>query len=190
MNHLRTRETIIATIEARSALTFDDRTRDAVYQAYLYGRWDASAEIGFRCDAIKADAIKLLGGRKEPESGFAWLQHAKTLYGESYVFDLVSACVEQLDDPEAIGSLEGRMRWRVHTIREHTEDAGGPGRTPNDAWYLARARDRYHREGAIEVDEQATVSHGADNGAYVQAWVWVENDANANAEDHSAVKGG
>ncbi len=29
-------------------------------------------------------------------------------------------------------------------------------------------------EGALEVDDDAVVSEGEDNGAYVQAWLWVD----------------
>jgi hypothetical protein len=29
-------------------------------------------------------------------------------------------------------------------------------------------------EGSVEVDDDAKVSEGYDNGAYVQAWVWVD----------------
>ncbi len=29
------------------------------------------------------------------------------------------------------------------------------------------------RDGELEIDDNAVVSHGEDNGAYVQAWVWV-----------------
>ena len=33
--------------------------------------------------------------------------------------------------------------------------------------------DQLEREGELEFDESAVVSEGDDNGAYVQAWVWV-----------------
>ncbi len=33
----------------------------------------------------------------------------------------------------------------------------------------------HQRDGEIEVDEGAVVSLGADDGAYVQAWLWVSN---------------
>ncbi len=39
--------------------------------------------------------------------------------------------------------------------------------------YRAAAKATYHKDGEIEIDEEATVSFGDDNGAYVQAWVWV-----------------
>lgn len=35
-------------------------------------------------------------------------------------------------------------------------------------------RDRRVREGELEVDDNAIVSWGSDNGAYVQAWLWVD----------------
>jgi hypothetical protein len=40
-------------------------------------------------------------------------------------------------------------------------------------WFRNRARALYGEEGQIEVDEDAKVSVGDDEGAYVQAWVWV-----------------
>jgi hypothetical protein len=35
------------------------------------------------------------------------------------------------------------------------------------------ARAQHQREGWCEIDYDALVSEGGDNGAYVQAWVWV-----------------
>ncbi len=42
-----------------------------------------------------------------------------------------------------------------------------------DKWFRARAKELYHEEGEIEVDGDARVSIGGDDGAYVAAWVWV-----------------
>lgn len=39
--------------------------------------------------------------------------------------------------------------------------------------YIEAARLIYADEGVIEIDDSAKVSRGEDNGAYVQAWVWV-----------------
>lgn len=39
--------------------------------------------------------------------------------------------------------------------------------------YREAARARWHRDGEIEIDDNAKVSLGDDPGAYVQAWVWV-----------------
>lgn len=41
-----------------------------------------------------------------------------------------------------------------------------------EAAYRAAAIQEYHSEGSTEVDEDALVSE-SDEGAYVQAWVWV-----------------
>ena len=38
---------------------------------------------------------------------------------------------------------------------------------------VAMARDEYQRDGEVEVDDNAKLSEGDDNGTYVQAWVWV-----------------
>lgn len=35
------------------------------------------------------------------------------------------------------------------------------------------AKREYEREGEIEIDDDAKVSMGDDDGAYVEAWVWV-----------------
>jgi len=43
----------------------------------------------------------------------------------------------------------------------------------NDAWFRSRAKELYQEEGEIEIDDNARVSAGSKEGAYVQAWVWV-----------------
>ena len=43
-----------------------------------------------------------------------------------------------------------------------------------DALIVQMARDLHHVDGELEIDPGAAVSEGADNGAYVQAWVWVD----------------
>jgi hypothetical protein len=48
-----------------------------------------------------------------------------------------------------------------------------------DKEYIGAAREKYGRDGEIEIDHNAVVSRGDDPGAYVQAWVWVyDKDAN------------
>ena len=44
------------------------------------------------------------------------------------------------------------------------------------AAYRAAAHSVWHRDGEIEIDDDAKISRGSDHGAYVQAWVWVTND--------------
>jgi|688.fasta_scaffold249276_3 hypothetical protein len=52
-----------------------------------------------------------------------------------------------------------------------------------DAWYLAKAKQELHRCGELEFDDNAVVSTGGDNGAYVQCWAWVEDDPAAEEDD-------
>jgi hypothetical protein len=39
--------------------------------------------------------------------------------------------------------------------------------------WIQAAQDLHHRDGECEIDDNAIVSEGGDNGAYVSAWVWV-----------------
>lgn len=41
-------------------------------------------------------------------------------------------------------------------------------------WFRSRAKELYHDEGEIEIDENARVSV-SDEGAYIEAWVWVRS---------------
>ena len=41
---------------------------------------------------------------------------------------------------------------------------------------FAYAQDHLDREGELEFDDYCAVSEGDDNGAYVQAWVWLPFD--------------
>jgi hypothetical protein len=38
------------------------------------------------------------------------------------------------------------------------------------------AASKRHVDGELEVDDLAAISHGDDEGAYVQAWIWVTDD--------------
>lgn len=38
----------------------------------------------------------------------------------------------------------------------------------------ALAKAQHHSEGSCEIDEHPVISEGDDNGAYVQAWMWVD----------------
>jgi len=46
-------------------------------------------------------------------------------------------------------------------------------------WYRIQARRRVHRDGELEIDDKALVSKNTaprgSAGAYVQAWVWIED---------------
>lgn len=41
--------------------------------------------------------------------------------------------------------------------------------------WISLAQEEYQREGTLEIDSYARVSVSDDGGAYVQAWVWVDN---------------
>jgi hypothetical protein len=43
--------------------------------------------------------------------------------------------------------------------------------------YARAAHKEYHQEGEIEIDDTTVVSEGGDLGAYVLAWVWVDDQA-------------
>jgi hypothetical protein len=43
----------------------------------------------------------------------------------------------------------------------------------SDKWFRTRAKELYQTDGEIEVDSNARISRGDDEGAYVEAWVWV-----------------
>jgi hypothetical protein len=45
----------------------------------------------------------------------------------------------------------------------------------SDEQYRGRAREMYQEEGRVEVDAEARVS-ASNDGAYVQAWVWVPSE--------------
>jgi hypothetical protein len=47
----------------------------------------------------------------------------------------------------------------------------------NDQAAIVAARAEREEEGEIEIDDNAKVSYSTDGGAYVQAWVWVGDDA-------------
>jgi hypothetical protein len=53
-------------------------------------------------------------------------------------------------------------------LRETCNDDHEPGT-------VAAAKQLYDDEGRIEIDANAIVSRGDDNGAYVSAWVWVKD---------------
>jgi hypothetical protein len=50
---------------------------------------------------------------------------------------------------------------------------------------------KFEREGELELDDNAKISEGDDNGTYVQMWRWVEfcgtELCKANYDDHSEV---
>jgi hypothetical protein len=55
-------------------------------------------------------------------------------------------------------------------------------RTITDEEYRQLARKKWQDEGECEIDRNAVVSVSEDNGAYVQAWVWVDDPPETEEE--------
>lgn len=54
---------------------------------------------------------------------------------------------------------------------------------PTKKQMIAAARNEYQKEGEIEVDNNAKISRATgnpDNGAFVQAWVWISDEEALN----------
>lgn len=68
------------------------------------------------------------------------------------------------------------------------------GDTMTDEEYRKAAREQYQRDGEIEIDSNAQVSINVERqeGAYVQAWVWVadpEQEVPVEARDGQQAMG-
>jgi hypothetical protein len=60
--------------------------------------------------------------------------------------------------------------------------AGYAKRPEAEQKYFEAAKERQD-DGTLEIDDNAVVSMGADDGAYVEAWIWVEaSDAGVEVE--------
>lgn len=77
-----------------------------------------------------------------------------------YLHDLLTAAkVVERQPPE--------LRQAIEAVEQHLNDS----RRQN---ILGLARATLACEGELEFDDDAVVSEGDDNGAYLQAWVWVD----------------
>lgn len=56
---------------------------------------------------------------------------------------------------------------------------------PQAERYRAAAKTKLHNEGTLEVDDDAVVSISKDDGAYVQAWVWIPDSLLPNQDGTS-----
>jgi hypothetical protein len=80
--------------------------------------------------------------------------------------------------------LERRL-GRTHAICARLRDALADCTQPGLQKYRAAAM-RHCRDGELEIDPGAVVSKGDDPGAYVMAWLWIDDCelASANAFRH------
>lgn len=97
-----------------------------------------------------------------------------TLSCEITVPDSVAAKVTA--NPKAYSSavfrvLSGRLKEQGFSVSEAILKQGEDA-DPDNSYFIMTAKTMYTREGEIEVDTDAIVSPSQE-GAYVQAWVWV-----------------
>lgn len=71
-----------------------------------------------------------------------------------------------------------KLRQLAETVRVVGADAGRESLKKELKYVIAAQESDLNREGECEIDDSAIVSIGCgdDNGAYVQAWVWISND--------------
>lgn len=70
------------------------------------------------------------------------------------------------EDLKDINPESGLYKRAVETMRD--DEAGKT--------YREYAQARLHKDGDTEFDDDAAVSLGCGDGAYVMAWVWVDNE--------------
>lgn len=64
----------------------------------------------------------------------------------------------------------------MDTLQEPTTEEQVKADEQRRSEIVEMAREIHESEGTIEIDDNALVSDGADNGVYVAAWVWVPFD--------------
>jgi hypothetical protein len=62
----------------------------------------------------------------------------------------------------------------MQKLHDKLEEALQDDKNPVLREYRRRAKKLY-KEGELEIDDDAVVSHGDDAGAYVMAWVWIKD---------------
>ena len=62
---------------------------------------------------------------------------------------------------------DAQIEKLIEAAEKHLDD-------PRREQIVEMARESLGREGAIEFDDDAVVSEGSDNGAYVEGWIWVD----------------
>lgn len=101
----------------------------------------------------------------------------------------------QLDD-EQIKLIQSHMSARADIdgddspaarLLKHIEEHIAEQNSDSAQRYRAAAQTAKNDEGELEIDDEALVSMGDDDGAYVQAWVWV-TDAEAGLDPQSRLE--
>lgn len=98
---------------------------------------------------------------------------------ENAIADILSDIAHYCDEQRMSFSDElRRARDNYNAEKEIARGQQFDARLPvstdeRDLAIVALAKEEHEREGEIEIDDNARVSEGDDNGAYVQAWIWV-----------------
>ena len=74
--------------------------------------------------------------------------------------DLLTAARTVENPPAALSAA-------IQAVEKHLDD-------PRREQIVEIAQESLGREGAIEFDDDAIVSEGSDNGAYVEGWIWLD----------------
>lgn len=104
---------------------------------------------------------------------------------------LLEACKRLLSCPDLnLEELEAATRDAISVAQGavHRAEAAPEADERDDEVRALANEDPRVNDGELEIDEDAVVSHGGDNGAYVQAWLWVSFegtslDKNAAADE-------
>ena len=124
---------------------------------------------------------------------FALLEDAQRYYCEQvceiYEYEQCGNLVAEMEAGNMTKAYElakdlfgGRVDSTVdNMVLEEREVPGSLQTEPEGAEEAARwdtirtmAKDKHESEGNLEIDENAVVSEGDDNGAYIQCWKWIE----------------
>jgi hypothetical protein len=83
--------------------------------------------------------------------------------------DEVHALLKALKKVELPVQIAAQAAVLRKQLVEHDEEQNSSA----SGEYRGRAKAGFHKDGEIEVDDNAVVSYGGDDGAYVMAWVWI-----------------
>jgi hypothetical protein len=97
--------------------------------------------------------------------------------------EVIALCISRHERHHLLALyLEGRPAnqdtWMPPDLMPRTQ-----AEVERDNYYVKAAQDKHNDEGTLEVDDNATVSRGDDPGVYVQAWVWVYDDATPHTSE-------
>lgn len=68
------------------------------------------------------------------------------------------------------------MHGAALSVEQFTADYADDVKNEERLRWVEMARRQVQRDGEVEIDNDATISHSSDFGEYVLAWVWVDDD--------------